>query len=282
MKPLISVIIPCFNHGKYIEEAIHSIEADTLPWPVEIIVVDDGSTDATTLSIYDKLAKQGISIIKQANGGPAKARNTGLENASGSYILPIDADNKIKSDYLRKAIPLLESGEYDIVYAKPIFFGERNKKREFKVRKYDELAVITGNFADACAVYKKEVWIANKGYDTAIPFHGFEDWEFWIHASVNKFRFYYLREPLYYYRINEGSVITGYANENDRKVANHRYIAQKHSHFFLQKTVQLAYIRERYQIDMIRFLVTPFIYLAYILGLAKSPIEKAKNRFHEY
>lgn len=129
MKPLISVIIPCFNHGKYIEEAIHSIEADTLPWPVEIIVVDDGSTDAITLSIYDKLAKQGISIIKQANGGPAKARNTGLENASGSYILPIDADNKIKSDYLRKPFPFWNRVNM-ILYMPSLYFSVSVIKKE--------------------------------------------------------------------------------------------------------------------------------------------------------
>lgn len=64
---------------------------------------------------------------------------------------------------------------------------ERKKevKRKFKVRPFDELSFVTGNFADACAIYRKSVWEKNKGYDEKIPYYGFEDWEFWINAASN-------------------------------------------------------------------------------------------------
>lgn len=125
--PIISVIIPCFNHGKYINEAIESLLLDENNYSTEIIIVDDGSTDLNTIQELEILRNKGFTVIKQVNGGPAKARNTGIAIAKGKYILPIDADNKIKIDYINKSIPFLETNHYDIVYAKPIFWNEKKK-----------------------------------------------------------------------------------------------------------------------------------------------------------
>lgn len=281
-KALLSIVIPCFNHGKFIQETLDSIDARSIRYPFEIIIVDDGSTDEATLQKLTELQTAGYRIIQQTNGGPAKARNTGVELAAGKYILPVDADNKIKPDYINKAIPLLENNTCDIVYAKPEFFGDTQvKKRQYKVRAFDDIAIVTGNCADACAVYRKEVWIRNKGYDTAIPYHGFEDWEFWIHASANGFRFHLIKEKLFYYRIVTNSVVSGYDN-NQRIVENHRYIARKHSDFFLEKLVKLAYVRERYDIDILRFPLAPFIYLLYWLGILERPVVRARKKLSMY
>lgn len=280
--PLVSIIIPCFNHGKYINEAINSIEQKNLSYSIEIIIVDDGSTDVDTINKIDELIQQGFVVIKQKNGGPAKARNTGISASKGKYILPIDADNKIKPDYINKSIPILEKEDYDIVYAKPIFWNENKKmNRKFKVRPFDDLSFVTGNFADACAVYRKSVWEKNNGYDENIPYHGFEDWEFWINAASNGFKFKFINEYLFYYRILENSVISSYKDE-DRSIINHRYIAQKHSDLFLEKLVKLNYVREKYEMDILRFPIVPFIYLFYLLGLAAKPSFKANKRFILY
>jgi glycosyltransferase involved in cell wall biosynthesis len=279
---LLSIVIPCFNHGKYIQETLDSIDARSIRYAFEIIIVDDGSTDEATLQKLAELQTAGYRVIQQTNGGPAKARNTGVELAQGKYILPVDADNKIKPDYINKAIPLLENNTCDIVYAKPEFFGDTKvKKRQYKVRAFDDLAIVTGNCADACAVYRKEVWVRNNGYDTAIPYHGFEDWEFWIHAAANGFRFHLIKEKLFYYRIVTNSVVSGYDN-NQRIVENHRYIARKHSDFFLEKLVKLAYVRERYDIDILRFPLAPFIYLLYWLGILERPVVRARKKLSLY
>ncbi len=236
---LLSIVIPCYNHGSYIQEALDSIDQNQIGYAYEIIIVDDGSTDAYTLQKLEDLKKQ-YTVIQQQNSGPAMARNNGIRQARGKYILPLDADNKIKPAYINKAIPLLEHNTCDIVYARPEFFGDLSrKKRQYKVRKFDDLAIVTGNCADACAVYRKEVWDKNGGYDPNIPYHGFEDWEFWIHASANGFRFHLINEKLFYYRIIGNSVITGYDNKQ-RIIENHRYISKKHSDFFLEKLVKLS------------------------------------------
>jgi len=279
---MLSIVIPCFNHGKFIQETLDSIDPTQITFPFEIIIVDDGSTDPLTLQKLEELEQLNYKLIRQANGGPAKARNTGVQLANGKYILPVDADNKIKPGYINKAIPLLENDSCDIVYAEPEFFGDTQvKKRQYKVRAFDDLAIVTGNCADACAVYRKEVWIRNNGYDTAIPYHGFEDWEFWIHAAANGFRFHLIKEKLFYYRILANSVVSGYDN-SQRIVENHRYIAKKHSDFFLEKLVKLAYVRERYDIDILRFPLAPFIYLLYWLGILERPVVRARKKLSLY
>ena len=186
---------------------------------------------------------------------------------------------KITPDYINKAIPILTEKAVDIVYARPIFFGDLSqRKRQYKVRKYDDLNIATGNFADACAVYKKTVWEKNGGYDTDIPFYGFEDWEFWINAASNGFHFYFLDEKLFYYRIVANSVITGY-NQEERITLNKQYIAKKHSDFYLQKLIRLSYIKERYEVDIMRFIITPILYPLYLLKIIDSPIVRSRKKF---
>jgi glycosyltransferase involved in cell wall biosynthesis len=279
---IVSIVIPLYNHGQYIQETLDSIDHNKINYSFEIIIVDDGSTDLETLQKIDSLKKLNYNIIQQKNGGPGKARNAGVSLAVGKYILPLDADNKINPEYINKAIPFLESNQYDIVYASPIFFGDTSiKKRQYKVRPFNDLGIVTGNCADACAIYRKDVWTQNNGYDEAMPYFGFEDWDFWINASKNGFRFHFIKEKLFYYRILNNSMVSGF-NNNKRFVEIHRYIAKKHSDFFLEKMVKLAYTRERYYYDLLRFPITPIIYLLYWLGILEKSTLRAKKKYAHY
>lgn len=279
---ILSIIIPCFNHGNYIQEALDSFDCDEINYDYEVLIVDDGSTDKVTKVKLEELEKKGYQIIYQNNQGVGCARNNAISKAKGKYILSIDADNKISPDYIKEAIPLLENDIADIIYAQPYFFGGNGKnKKQFKTRKFDHLAVVSGNFADNCAFYKKEVWDKNCGYDTNMPYTGFEDWEFWIHSAVNGFRFHFIEKKLYYYRVSETSMISQYKDSN-KAVENHRYIAKKHSDYFLEKLVKLSYIREKYEIDILRFPLTPVIYLLYLIRVLKKPSIRAEKKFSFY
>lgn len=278
----VSIVIPCFNHGQYLQEALDSIDKTRINYDIEIIIVDDGSSDLETLQILEDLRQLNYKIIHQSNGGPGKARNTGIKIAVGKYILPLDADNKIDPNYINKAIPILERNQADIVYAVPHFFGDTtNKKRQFKVRSFDDLGLVTGNCADACAIYRKEVWTKNGGYDEAMPYFGFEDWEFWINASKNNFTFHFINEKLFFYRINNNSMISQF-NNTERNVLMHRYLAKKHADFFLEKLVKITYIKERYFYDLMRFPITPIIYLLYWLGILENTTVRAKKKYAHY
>ena len=223
---ILSIIIPCFNHGSYLDEAIASLP-DKNSLDYELIIVDDGSTDPFTLAKFDELRKNGHRIISHPNGGLAYSRNTGIAQSAGRYILPLDADNKINIPGLVKTVALLECGEYDIVYGKPKFFGEDIPSRKFRPKPFNGDELFLGNYIDACAVFKREVWEIVGGYDEKMPFQGNEDWEFWISAYLQGCRFKFLDEYCFEYRISGNSML-GSIVDNERKLANQRYLTNKH------------------------------------------------------
>jgi len=278
---MLSVIVPCFNHGKYLQDAIDSIQKEKVKYPYEVIIVDDGSTDEFTLTKLDDLETQGCIIIHQRNAGPAAARNTAIANAGGKYILPLDADNMITPEYINTGIAILEKGEYQVAYCTPVFFGDMDAtSRAFKSQPFDITELLAANYIDNCAIFLKEVWTKNNGYDTSIPYWGHEDWEFWINAYTNGFKFYFIRQKLFRYRIVGTSVAEQFKDE--KKLAhNRRYIMQKHQQLYLNQYLKLNYIKQKYKADINRFLFSPFIFLGYKLDLLKSPFKKADANFNK-
>ena len=105
-RPLISIVIPCYNSGIYITEAVTSVKESSFT-NYEIIIVDDGSSDLHTLSVLRQLEHQKCKLIVQANGGPAAARNSGVRVAKGEYLFFLDSDNKIHPEYLEKSVKIM-------------------------------------------------------------------------------------------------------------------------------------------------------------------------------
>src|SRR3989344_7713115 len=97
--PVISVIVPCYNYGKYLEQAIESILAQTF-LDYEIVVVDDGSTDQLTKDVLRTIKYFGVRVIRTGNRGLAAARNLAIKQANGEFIVPLDADDKIQPEFL--------------------------------------------------------------------------------------------------------------------------------------------------------------------------------------
>ena len=89
--PVLSVVIPAYNNASTLAEAIASVRSQDVPCP-EIIVVDDGSSDATN-QVIDDLAGHDLRLIRQPNGGPGAARNTGITAARGEWIAFLDGDD---------------------------------------------------------------------------------------------------------------------------------------------------------------------------------------------
>src|SRR5918999_3665036 len=88
--PRVAVMIPCFNDGRYVAEAVASVR---LQEPTELIVVDDGSTDSATLDVLKGLRGNGVSIVRQPNSGPGPARTHGMQLTTAPYVFPLDADD---------------------------------------------------------------------------------------------------------------------------------------------------------------------------------------------
>lgn len=201
----ISIIIPCYNHGRYIDEAITSVKGYIYD-NYEIIIINDGSTDEFTNLKLKQLKSEGYNVIFQENMGLGATRNNAIKLAKGEYILPLDADNKIKPEYIEKAIKILdEKGEYSVVYSDRQTFGM--DEEIIKVGDYNIQSLLAGNYIDACAIFRKDVWEKTGGYDEHMPIQGLEDWDFWLTAAEQGFNFFYIPEALFYYRVSEKSMI---------------------------------------------------------------------------
>jgi len=222
----ISVITACYNHGKYLEENIDSIQSYQWQMPIEHIIVNDGSTDQFTIDKLAELKAKGNNIINQQNGGPANARNAGIAASLGKYILPLDADNKLKPGVFEKAFRLMEK-EQDIavVYTNARCFGDN--EYVWEPGEIDPYKFLVANYLDTCSLIRKSEFIEVGGYDDKIPVHGNEDWELWLKMIFAGKRFYYLKEIGYEYRVLNNSLSRTESTPNQQKI--NEYIARKYA-----------------------------------------------------
>lgn len=208
-KPLVSVVIPCYNQAHFLPEAVESIVQQTYPhW--ECIIVNDGSPDNTSevaRRLIERYPNKKIRLLEKANGGLADARNAGIALSRGGYILPLDADDKLHPLFLEKTVSILDSSPiYSIVYVDEQNFGDSSHvHKKSDVVTLEKLLKI--NVHDYCSLYRKDVWKRIGGYSPAM-YLGAEDWNFWIGAAKHGFRFYHLCEPLFLYRNRAGSMVS--------------------------------------------------------------------------
>jgi glycosyltransferase involved in cell wall biosynthesis len=226
--PVLSVVIPCFNQGEYLLDAISSVRACT-DSVYEIIIVNDGSTDAMTIDLMQQLEQQGYLVINQENQGVARARNNAIEKSQGRYILALDADNKIRPDYILKGIEILDCHpDVGVVYGKPEWFGEDQRSWNIP-EEFDANKLIIDNYIDACAVFRKLLWQDCSGYDPELI--GLEDWDFWLSALEKGWKFHYIPEILFDYRVRSGSRLAqSFLPENRGRIVE--YICLKHASLY--------------------------------------------------
>ena len=159
--PIVSVVIPCYNHGAYLQETLASVAAQTLD-DHEIIIVNDGSTDPDTLNFLNHLDNSKTRVITTANRGVSAARNRAIGEALGDYILPLDADDKIAPDYLEKAVAILDKQpEVAIVYCDQMMFGEREGL--LILPDYDRRRLLVENLIHTSAVFRRDTLGRGRG-----------------------------------------------------------------------------------------------------------------------
>jgi len=201
----VSIVIPCYNQGTMLREALASVEQVRNGNLLEAIVVDDGSTEVETKKILDELEYDGHCVLRQPNRGPGAARNTGIRFAKSEFILPLDSDNHLRDLYLNEGISILkENPGAGVVYADAEYFGERSGP--WDVPEFDLLSLIRWNFVDACALYRKKLWEEVGGYDEYKPLSGLEDWEFWLRVASHGGTFVHVRKVGFDYRVRTESM----------------------------------------------------------------------------
>jgi len=175
--PLVSVIVPCFNHGHFLDECLRSIAAQEYA-PLEVIVVDDGSTDPETLDALARARLDGAQVLRlPTNRGPSAARNAALEHARGRYVLPVDADNLLLPGAIQSlVVQLAGAGEQvGFVYPNCQFFGNRTDYLEFPT--YNLYSQLSVNTCDTSSLFDREVFDRGFRYPEDMVL-GHEDWDF--------------------------------------------------------------------------------------------------------
>jgi glycosyltransferase involved in cell wall biosynthesis len=223
----LSVVIPCYDQGELLVEAVASAERSA-PERYELIIVNDGSRQPRTLEVLGVLRDAGYRVIDQPNAGLAAARNRGLREARGRCVLPLDADNRLVPGFPASALRILdERPDLGVVYGDRMDFGLRSGR--FAVPGFDLGAFLWANTIDACAVYRWEIWEAGGGYDAGAAV--WEDWELWISAAERGWRFHRLPEVAFEYRVRPGSMLD-LAGQQQRWRTAFGHVYRKHRGFY--------------------------------------------------
>ena len=244
----ISVIMPCFNDGEYIEEAVGSVLNQAYK-NFEIIIIDDYSSDEKTKIEIKKILKKDkriLAIFLEKNGGTAKARNIAISKAKGKYILPLDADDKIAPTYIEKVLKEFKKDPtVSVVYCDAQLFGLKNGK--WNLPEFSFSKMLLQNLVFCSGVYRKSDWKRYSGYNPNMK-NLYEDWDFWLNFVGEKKKFYKIPEILFFYRIKENSRNKKSENIKDDAEAvtqlrrNHKklfrfVIIKKIKRFFFQKKI---------------------------------------------
>ncbi len=200
--PLVSVITPAYNTAEYIAETLDSVLASDYA-NIEVIVVDDGSSDNTVNIVKEYMARdERVRLICQANAGPSRARNNAVEHALGEYILPVDSDDIISKHFIGAAVEAIEAdSDIMVVTCRCEFFGNRVGEWKFADFKLSSLA--TENQLPATSLYRRRDWERIGGYNEQIIAR--EDWAFWIAMLKDGGDVVKLPEVGLYYRVRTAS-----------------------------------------------------------------------------
>lgn len=195
--PKVSVIIPCYNQGTFIDEAVDSVLAQTFS-DFEIIIVNDGSTDAATNALLKNYSRPKTTVVTTLNQGVCAARNTAIQMSGGGYILPLDADDKIEPSYLEKAVAVLDNDpKTGVVYCRADLFGAQ--RGEWDLKPFSLKQMMNGNCVFVSALFRRTDWDAVGGYNVNMV-HSLEDWDFWLSFVERNIGFYQIPETLFHYR----------------------------------------------------------------------------------
>jgi len=227
---VVSIIIPCFNQSAYLTETVNSVFASDYPF-FEIIIVNDGSTDGSD-TIAKNLANRHpeITYLSQKNSGPSVARNHGISIAKGKYILPLDGDDLISSDYISSAVSILESRpDVKVVYCQAEKFGAKEGPWNLKPFSLNNLAL--DNMIFVTAMYRKSDWQNIGGYAEEMTW-GYEDWEFWISMLKEGGEVVQLPIVGFFYRTSPTSRRKSVKREGKRKTI--AFLNAKHKAFLYE------------------------------------------------
>ena len=250
--PLVSIVIPVYNGQKYIEQCIRSILSQDYD-RLQLVVVNDGSKDGTEDIVLKIMREEErIVLINQENGGPSKARNSGLEYCEGKYVMFFDADDLMDLNAIRIMVELAESQQAELVlgnYCRLLenksIFVKQVKKTEFVESKGLFSKCVKKHPGPCNKLYCRD--IINKHQLTFIDSKIGEDLNFYFKYLVHIDKVYFTNKVVFYYRIVENSL----SNQSEKNVLNIFQIFDDLRNYYQEQNVGLKYIRYISYVELI-------------------------------
>lgn len=234
LENFISVVIPCYNDGIYLEETLLHVKKQSFQ-DYEIIIVNDGSTDPFTLDLLSKIDPEMATVLHKENGRMSSARNFGVKHAKGNIIVALDSDDYFEGSFFEKGLKVLEENpEVAVVTSYMKMFGKDNKIS--KPRGGDQYNFLFSSECPACAMVRKSCWDAVDGYDESMTL-GYEDWEFYIRITQQNWTVHVIKEVLFFYRQTEKSTHKNKTLPNRNNII--AYIVNKHQVWYTRMMIEL-------------------------------------------
>ena len=222
--PLMSVITPYYNAGKYFEQTFNCVMNQTFPW-FEWIIVDDGSTDTDSISKLAKLAAEDvrIKVIRQENGGQSVARNAGIQSSATDIIVPLDADDLIAPPFLEELyFALQQNPQAAWAYTDSVGFGAQEYlwKQPFSVMRMKEENILV------CTAAIRKEWLEKVGgYEVGNRTYD-EDWHLWLRLLAAGAEPIHLSGYLFWYRRSSDGMQQSVQKSRELREASKKMIQQ--------------------------------------------------------
>jgi len=217
--PLVSVVIPCYEHSRFLRTAIDSALAQS--WPdLEVVVVDDGNEPAEATAIGEivdsYLTGQVRLVTNDRNLGLAAARNAGIDQARGSWIVPLDADDKLAPAFLEKTLSAIQQNPRHYAYSDSVLWWPADDREQPLPSEDYDFPNLLNRITHACTIlFHRDAWLQVGGYKPVMSrVGGWEDWEFAISLGEIGVCGVRVPEPLFWYRQHSANQMRHAANSN--------------------------------------------------------------------
>lgn len=229
--PTVSVIIPCYNLGGYLDQAVQSVLDQTYD-DFEILIIDDGSTDPATQHLFASYQRPKTRILRTKNQGLARARNLGINETRGKYVSCLDADDLFETTFLQRAVEALEANP-SVVFASCWLKTFGDSQFLWNPTTCDFPHLLVEDTVCTAAVMRKDAVVQIGGFDPGMPVAGYEDWDLAITLVERGMRGMIIPEYLFRYRIRAGSMSASCTEPGNHALLM-RFLIDKHDSVYKQ------------------------------------------------
>ncbi len=244
----ISVVIPCYNHGRYLDEAGDSVLAQSFQ-DFEILIVNDGSTDPETVALLQDYRRPRVRVIHSENRGLPAARNLGIEQSASPYVCALDADDLLEPAYFEKAVEVLDA-DSSVTFVSHWLRTFGDQEWEWTPERCDLLSLLDMNTVNGAALVRREAVLAVGLFDETMR-EGCEDWDLWISLVERGYRGVILPEFLFRYRRRPDSMSRA-MNRPVVQLGLFRRLIEKHTESYRFYLLDLLQRRETNLCDLRR------------------------------